>query len=109
MGTATMRMGDYGQTRELFVEMITAGIPTHTSHYTTLMSSCIHGGHGEVAQAILDQMGAAGMTPNITHYTALISCNRRDLPKCQAVMTDLKGKGIEPTNHTYRELIKVHV
>merc|ERR1711971_884907 len=103
--TACMRVGDYGRTREVFMEMLSAGIAADASHYTTLMASCSYHSHGDIARTIFDQMCSAGMKPDVTHYMILISCNRHNLEQCSQIMSEMKSHGIEPSGLTYQEFI----
>merc|ERR1719201_1069241 len=79
--SAVARTGDYSRTRELFVEMTSAGIAPSHHHFNSLLTSCASVGDASTAEAIFRLLPSYNLKPRVEDFTTLLACCRFDLER----------------------------
>lgn len=107
--SAFARGGDYAGTYRVFMRMLEDGVRPVIMHYTSLLTACARDGDGETADGVFASMLAAGLQPDVPAYTILVSCNRRSLDRSKQIVSEMRGRGLEPSALTQLELLDAHV
>eukprot|EP00928_Gymnodinium_smaydae_P074061 TRINITY_DN57146_c0_g1_i1.p1 TRINITY_DN57146_c0_g1~~TRINITY_DN57146_c0_g1_i1.p1 ORF type:complete len:358 (+),score=45.87 TRINITY_DN57146_c0_g1_i1:78-1151(+) len=107
--TACARAGDYASCRGLFSQLTASGIQVVNGHFNALLSACAKHEHAGIAQGVFDLIPQYNLKPSILDWNILLSCNRSDLPRCIEIVEQMRLAKIEPTGHTYMELLAAHV
>lgn len=103
------REGNYERTRALFVKMVEAGLRPGVTHFNAMMIACARDADMATAQGVFDTMLAWKIEPGFQDFNILLSCSRNDLTRCRAIVEEMRARGLEPTRHTYQELLEAHV
>lgn len=107
--SACARAGDYARARELFVEMLGAGIPPNNFHVNSLLTACAKRGDAAVAEALFKMMPTYNLVPTEKDYCVLMACCRHDAQRCREVMQELRQSRVEPDALTLQNMITVEV
>lgn len=103
------RVGDYERTRNLFVEMTTAGIKPESFHFNSLITACARNRYADVADTIFRSMPQYGLTHRVEDFTALISCCISEVDRCRKILEELRSAGLQPTKFTLQEVVQAEL
>ncbi|KAG7596944.1 Tetratricopeptide-like helical domain superfamily [Arabidopsis suecica] len=93
------KIGDLGEAKRIFDQMIESGVDPDAAPYTALIACCCKMGYLKEAKMIFDRMIESGVKPDVVPYTALIAgcCRNGFVLKAVKLVKEMLEKGIKPT------------
>ncbi|KAJ7072379.1 hypothetical protein C8F01DRAFT_1012105 [Mycena amicta] len=87
-------------------EMKAAGILPSKATYNTLLRSLAHGGHASATLAVLEDMLAMHIQPDVNSFNSIVEAHRTEgSPLLHAVLRRMKELDVPPNATTYTHLI----
>ncbi|KAF7129443.1 hypothetical protein RHSIM_Rhsim10G0161900 [Rhododendron simsii] len=101
-------IGESGEARKLFDEMLESGCCVDLLAYNSMLQSLCKGGSVEEAYKLFREMGSKGLEPDAFTYSIFIhaACDANDIHSAFRVLDRMKRYELVPNVYTYNAIIK---
>ncbi|KMT00684.1 hypothetical protein BVRB_9g219730 [Beta vulgaris subsp. vulgaris] len=101
-------IGDSGEARKVFDEMLERGCVVDVPAYNSLLEALCNGGDLDEAYAMFRDMGSKGLAPDACTYSIFIRsyCKRDNIHSIFRVLDRMKKYNLVPNVYTYNCIVK---
>ncbi|CAI9113811.1 OLC1v1014492C1 [Oldenlandia corymbosa var. corymbosa] len=101
-------IGEVGQARKLFDELLERGCPVDLPAYNSIMESLCKGGNVDEANKLFSGLSSMGFQPDAFSYCIFIHafCEKDDLHSALRVLDRMKRYNLVPNVYTYNVILK---